>query len=614
LRKKSCQKTWPQFPEPVQNIQVNCCKFTTCESFGITPESALSTKEYINTNINSGQDQPSKHHPLYSTSGTGRGEAALVCKSCTSRKEAGEVTSVSYMLKSNLAVVEEYERLSAYLSPCLLRCPNPNCEANASENVQQSIKKRGLTAAGKQRYQCLLCNTSFSNSDGSRKQRRQEINIRIFDLLISKTPLRKIAKILNISTRTIYLKIDFLHKQCMRFAADRERRLMNGKLKLDRLYLATDRQIQITNWTRRDDKRNTELYGISTACLNTGYVFGFHFNFDGTVTQEEAEVAAQQFEDQAKPKHHRQTARLWLEQDFNDSVSRNRKGYTPPASSIEGIIEQKVQSDLAYNESLSSEDFDTTTRLPAKGVLIHNEYTMLGHFLVLKKLFSHVGKTRFYLDQDAGMRNAYLSIFKDEIKEQNSDGFIVQTEKGQTVEEKRRTVRDTNRMIFALTGIPRRQLSSSQFKDVVNELIIGNLNNLLTIRNSPDRWLRYPIATLAEPVKMVAAITDISKCNPEHQANLYRKASLHAVDRFFMISRRDVNLLERPFASATNNSRIWNGYSAYDPTVLTKLADIYRVYFNYVNENNKRETPAMRLGLAKGPVSTEKIIYFDKYS
>ena len=33
----------------------------------------------------------------------------------------------------------------------------------------------------------------------------------------------------------------------------------------------------------------------------------------------------------------------------------------------------------------------------------------------------------------------------------------------------------------------------------------------------------------------------------------------------------------------------------------------------YANKNDKGETPAMPLGLAKGPVAIEKILYFGKY-
>ena len=46
----------------------------------------------------------------------------------------------------------------------------------------------------------------------------------------------------------------------------------------------------------------------------------------------------------------------------------------------------------------------------------------------------------------------------------------------------------------------------------------------------------------------------------------------------------------------------------------TKMADICRVYYNYVNKNDKGKTPAMRLGLAKGPVAVETILYFGKYN
>ena len=46
LRKKSCQKTWTQFPSSFEGIQVNCCKFTTCEAFGVEPEKASASNMY----------------------------------------------------------------------------------------------------------------------------------------------------------------------------------------------------------------------------------------------------------------------------------------------------------------------------------------------------------------------------------------------------------------------------------------------------------------------------------------------------------------------------------------------------------------------------------------
>ena len=45
-----------------------------------------------------------------------------------------------------------------------------------------------------------------------------------------------------------------------------------------------------------------------------------------------------------------------------------------------------------------------------------------------------------------------------------------------------------------------------------------------------------------------------------------------------------------------------------------QLEDIYRLYYNYCKVNDKGKTPAMRLGLAKGPVELEKTFSLDKYT
>lgn len=614
MRKKSCQKDWPTFPESFNGIQVNCCKFTRCDNFGISPEdSTQRASSGQNSNANPQHRQVAKHHPLYKTSGSAKFEASIVCKACEKKKKAGNNVTVSSDLKSNYAIYQEYERLSRYLMEPEVKCPNTQCPTYTVEFFEPSIKKRGYTKAGTPRYECKHCKKTFTVGRQSRQQKRPEINIRLFDLLVMHAPLRRIAKHLNISPKTLYDKIDFIHRQCLSFVKERELRLIEGKLKLDRLYLSTDRQVQTTNWTKREDKRTTEMYGISTACLRTGYVFAFNFNFDETINQFEVESLAEEYGDNDKPKHHRVTARVWLESEFSKAITASASSSTDSSISLVEEIENKIEHELSSSNPESSENIDGDIKLPAKGVLVHNEYTMLAHFLLLNKLTQHVGKTRFYMDQDTGMKTAYLGIFKDKIKLGKSDGFLVRALKNNSVDDKRRAVAATNKLIKKITGIERNELSNKQFRDVVNQLIIERLDKLITIKKSTEQWLDYPVATMPESEKLVAAVTDISKYGIEHQANLYRKASLHAVDRFFMNARRAVGLLERSFSSGSNASRNWNGYSAYNPAMLTKMADIYRVYYNYANKNDKGETPAMRLGLAKGPVAIEKILYFGKY-
>ena len=52
------------------------------------------------------------------------------------------------------------------------------------------------------------------------------------------------------------------------------------------------------------------------------------------------------------------------------------------------------------------------------------------------------------------------------------------------------------------------------------------------------------------------------------------------------------------------------GYSAYNPESIVRLLGIFRVFYNYCLPGKDKKTPAMRIGLAKGPVSLEDIIYY----
>ena len=60
----------------------------------------------------------------------------------------------------------------------------------------------------------------------------------------------------------------------------------------------------------------------------------------------------------------------------------------------------------------------------------------------------------------------------------------------------------------------------------------------------------------------------------------------------------------------------WRGirrYAPYNPVQVQKLLDIFRTVHNYVLLGSKdKKSPAMRLGLAKGTVSFEDIIYFKR--
>jgi hypothetical protein len=63
------------------------------------------------------------------------------------------------------------------------------------------------------------------------RQRRSEVNAALFHLLHSKMPLTKIADFLEISWPALYDKIDFLHRQCLKFQAGRTSSALDGSTK-----------------------------------------------------------------------------------------------------------------------------------------------------------------------------------------------------------------------------------------------------------------------------------------------------------------------------------------------------------------------------------------------
>jgi len=92
-----------------------------------------------------------------------------------------------------------------------------------------------------------------------------------------------------------------------------------------------------------------------------------------------------------------------------------------------------------------------------------------------------------------------------------------------------------------------------------------------------DRWFRHPGADMREPEKAVCWLTDIDRPEEEyakrkdqlnHIARLHLKASLTAVDRFFMQVRRALTLAERASSAPAPNGACG---SARTPTTPTSL-------------------------------------------
>lgn len=520
-------------------------------------------------------------------------------------------------LRSNAGVAEELDRLVSYLdAKPAPSCPNPACENRdrAIDDTPDAYVRYGVTGAGTPRWRCNACRKIFSvGGSPTKKQRITHKNREVFALLMNKSPMNRMVEITGLDPKTLYGKIDFIHRQCLAFAASRERQLTQGRV-LPKMYVAVDRQSFVVNWSSRKDRRNVQLNAIASADLDSGYVFGMNLNFDGGLDPDEVEARAIALGDYSSPAPYRKYARVWLKPDYDESVAASAvTAAKKVAKALEkaravdeltGEISAEYASAMERDDVEDSEEKDKNTALPTLGMQVHEQYTLHAHFLALSLLLSNAEKVRVYMDQDSGFRAGFMSGFHQRVRDRTADAFYVKVLKNATIDKKDSVVRKS-KAIFKEYQAAHPKLKPYA---VAVLMVQDEMKRMATLGQWDDRWLTHPLPNKGEPDKRVCWLTDLGDYPEEQVARLYLKASLHSVDRFFMQARRRLSLAERGFPSASSDRRIWHGYSAYKPQNLGKVLEIFRVFYNYCSVGQDKQTPATRMGLARGPVKLEEVL------
>lgn len=586
----------PRIPAPARGYQYNACKNPKCAQYGVpAPEKAKRAVK-----------------GPYAIIGGGKGYPLLKCNCC------GETPP----MKSNAGIVEEFERLTAYLREEPIYCPNgepdpvtglvcPNHAGKVPVGTKKAYRSFGTNASGSKRMQCCECGKTFAvGGKPSKGQHETHHNREIFNSLVNKVALSRIVKMHDISWTVLYNRIDFIHEQCRKFVARRERKLQT--LPVKRLYLAIDSQDYLVNWTERKDKRNVVLKGLTAVDNKTGYVFCNALNFDETADRDAIEADAQAIGDSKLPAPHRKYARVWTTADYEASVkATNAKPTLPPAGSLLGDVSNGYAEAARRDDIEQFDEKKKEQKLPDYGVQVHSEYTMIAMFLQLKWMVGNCEKWRFFMDQESGIRAACLSAFSKEIKDRTAEAFYVRIEKGLNQDEKRKCMSDAQK---AFKQYQNKHPGLDEEKVRV-EMIKDEIGFYKTVGTFGDKWINMPLPSMSEPKKAVCWLTEHTDYDDNHVAWLYNKASLHGVDTYFMKSRRSISMCERSIHSAANAGRTWGAYQAYNPALLKKVLEIYRVYSNYCDvpqgvKKAERKTPAMRLGLADAVLDFNDILYY----
>jgi len=556
-------------------VNVNFCKNPLCSNFGIPAE--LESRQGRNR-------RGSNDRSLYAISGTAF-EASIRCSACNTHS----------VIKSNKAIREEFDRhLQALSRPRGHHCPDEACENHVKpvDSHPESYHRHGTSASGAARYRCKACRKTFSARTGHSRHRKSHENRTVFQLLVSKVAIAKIAQITDLSPPAVYGKIDFLHEQCRKFLADRERHLPD--MVLGDMKVCTDMQDYMVNWPNKSLRKTIQFRAIATSCLETGYVLACHPQVDTRFNTTEIQDKVIACGDIDRKPAFREFARLWTFEDYARALTLPREAFLP------------VREDQELPEHMTED-----RQLPDQGAMVHIDYLAFGHFMFLRHLLRGSGRVHFSLDADPGLANAVFASWAEKTKAGKVDVAVMMCDKAATIDEKNAQVAKANRLKeLALEQYPGLHPFKAFLTYFVDNSLLGSLSGPRRGLALREREIEYPFIKKSEPGKKVRLYTDDGSRSSLSIAGVLHDTSLHQVDRFFMQVRRSIAGLERAPAYPRRASRKWYLYGFYSPEMVEKCLVIYRTYFNFIAKGQDGKTPAMRIGLAKGTIRFEDVIYF----
>jgi transposase-like protein len=585
-------------PEAYQNIQVNFCKTPGCPNLCVEPRLGR-----ILTGRSSSLDG-------YRVGGP-KVESSLRCSYCEAESR----------IKSNRAIREEFQRQAAYLlAPPPLVCPTPDCSSDPRWPVQ-SFQRFGRSAAGALRFRCRTCRATFSVAGPTSRQRRTRANAPIFRHLVNKSPLNRIVELCGVSFPTLYDKIAFIHRQCALFAASREARL--PEMDLGRRHLCTDRQDYIVNWGSRANRKTIQLTAVATADRASGYILAFSPNFDSSLDPDEVEAVWKNAGDADKPPQMRETARVWTKADYEASLAR---AAARPLPALRGRTGDQIAANSQAREDLDAPELMTEgQQLPSRGVQVHADYLVHGHFWLLRHLLRGTSRLSFCLDEDSGLLAACMGAFGDRVRDHTAEVVQVRIAKELNIDERRKVLADTRKAFAALRaalpqprpGVAGDDPGLEEQRDAT-EVVAAMVRDLR--ERSPDpsgklrrAWLGNPVPDPAEPRKHWRYVSDDDHLHDRDVAYLMRMSTLAPVDKAFAMLRRRVAMFERPVSSVRRARRSWQIHAAYDPRMVGLLLEIFRVWHNWLWRSPRDGlTAAERLGLAVGTVREDHILGYDR--
>ena len=277
---------------------------------------------------------------------------------------------------------------------------------------------------------------------------------------------------------------------------------------------------------------------------------------------------------------------------------------------IEELYENASSREDVENIELQGLNTDCVTPFLSNGLQVHMPYTAYAHWILMHRILTGAGveHIQFNSDIDSMNRAAFLAAFADEVKRGDAHAFFVNYTKYQTIDERRRILKETARRMAAYRDAAPGRHAWSKGK-LAREMMKEYIAERSAYGNWRDEWVFHPLPTINEPHKAMCWLTPDPDLNEDWAAELFLRASLARVDNLFMKNRQLFNALERPVESSSSHNRAWHGYAPYNPKMLTKYLTIFPAVNNFVYVGKDGRTPAMRLGFAKEPLGFEDLVW-----
>lgn len=550
-------------PVPAGELDLNRCRTPGCVNFAVQPQQRTGKGSrgiddgYRRVNIAQGRWR----------------NLGLHCLRC------GEINT----LLSNQAVAEELARFDARLATAGFdpACSRDGC---ASQGIRVTAgparyQRFGTTAAGSPRWRCRSCGATVSAArHGGLRLRQPEKTEVVLQLLVNKMPMRRMVEVAGVAPKVLYERIGRLARQCRAFAEHHERRFLEMAY-FKRLHVNVDRQDHSLNWGIALERRPIALRAVATAEIRTGYILAQHVNYDEEADPRALELLAREVGDPGLRPGYRRYARLWLPHE---------------------------------TEGEDGGGTDAQLRIPPTGAIVHEQYTMAAHILSLKRWFDRADAGQFSLDQEPGLDRMCMLAFAERIKAGDIDACFIKIDKSLTVNQRKTAIAEAQLQLSEQRKLQPDVPDSEIIRKLMLRQWIVAKAAMPGLRARP--WVAHPYPTMGEPRKSVQILTDDGQRPPEQIAAALARASLRAVDRYFMQVRRKINLLERPIYTSGSHFRAWYGYSAYSPRVVTEVLEIFRTIYNFHLAGDDGKTPAQRLGIVAEQVPLATICAFSPHA